>query len=81
MQYQPATLIDDPLKYKELLQLVCTENSTLLIETLSHSYRSYNGFVCYLIVYSVNLQKLFIVDALSLRAYLRGDKNYYESFY
>lgn len=74
-------MIDDPLKYKEMLELVCIDNNTLLIESLSHTYRSYHGFVCYFIIYSINLQKLFVVDALSLRAYLRGDKNYQDSLY
>jgi len=74
-------LIDDPLKYKEMLESICIENNTLLVEALSHTYRSYHGFVCYFIIYSLNQQKLLIVDALSLRAYLRGDKNYQDSLY
>ena len=44
----------------------------LVISCLRHTYRSFHGFICYLFVRSAD--GFYLIDALALRAYLRGDR-------
>ena len=64
-------LIDDPIKYRGFMH-AASRQSVLMVSCLCHTYRSFRGFICYLFVRSSD--GIFIIDALNLRAYLRGDR-------